>query len=196
MTKTIGPKGKRKLPKKHPYTNIRTAYDDFKRGQLSPEELSQLIIANKTNPKFWDVKHYKYLDGDETPREDGFTFSPYQTRRGRFFQTVTKKAILAAIDFAFQTFPKEYDPNIYTVDDDRLNKIEQTVKDYININFQNSKPYKEEFMLKVLAIIVGLCKEDIYYRARFLEMLNELQKAFPDGIQLTEAERRNIDKWH
>jgi hypothetical protein len=122
----------------------------------------------------------------------GFRFSPYYHEKGKFLQDVIKKGIIKAIEVAHDQIVGRYDPEAYKLDDGRLRELNAYMRAYLSYNFEHQAPRKITFMSQILDIVMFLMKEDIYYRARFLDMW----KNMPRDYELTQEELENINKWH
>lgn len=122
----------------------------------------------------------------------GFRFSPYYHEKGKFLQDVIKKGILKAISLAHDQIVGKYDPDAFKLEDERLQNLNGYLRAYLSVNFEHDHPRKITFMSQIVDIVMFLMKEDIYYRARFLDML----KNMPRDYELTTEELENINKWH
>ena len=174
---------------------INEALKRYEKKEISADELAAIVKKEGANLSFWnrdEDRHPAYPEGDNRSRT-GFLFNPYHHEKGKFFQHVTKKAILRAIDFAHKAMRKHYDVDAYVYDDPRLNALNDFLHAYMDIHFADE--HTHDFMPKVVDIILGLMKEDIRYRARFLDLFTQLGKMYPDGFQLTENEKDNIKRW-
>ena len=167
--------------------------EQFNTGKLSIEAFIQKVRDRGDKANFWNWEtdmNPKYKDNNKT--SVGFRYNPYHHVKGKLMQGVGKTAIKSAINFAHALILKHYSRDAFKYDDERLKKIDEYCKRYINENFQNSYPYKSVMMQKVVDIILFLAKEDIYYTGRWLEMINGL----PRGHELTEQEKANIKMYH
>ena len=174
--------------------NLDALVRKFKAGRISVKEFAKRIQEFGLNPEFWLTASQmgEFVRAGNNSRE-GFKYNCYtDKKRGMFFQTVIKKAILAAINFAHSAILKHYDKNAFVYDDPRLSAIDEYMKEYIATNFKNSPGYKDAFMLKVLGIFLFLMKEDVYYRGRWLQILKEI----PREYELTKGELKNIEEYH
>lgn len=177
------------------------AINKYDSNEMTIDELSTIIQKFGVNVDFWKWNmavepNPQYPDGNEESR-DFFKWSTYHSGKGRFYQMVTKKVILSSINIAHKYTLERYYKDQFVYDDPRLKDINGWTKKYIKENFQENKDYKMDFMNKIVDIILGtICKEDIYYRARFFDMVNEFIKKHPNGIELTKIEKENIDRWH
>lgn len=172
---------------------IDSALQQFKHGEFNIEQLQKVIQENGAELSFWNPateRHPAYAEGDNRSRA-GYIFHTDHPK-GKFLQNIIKKAILRAIDFAHSSVTKHYDPEGFVYDDPRLQRLSDVCKGYIADNFQHAHPYKSDFMHKVVDILLFLMKEDAYYRARFLDLLNQI----PNDFELDELERENIEQWH
>lgn len=131
-------------------------------------------------------------NGNAGNGKGGFRFSPYYHDKGRFLQDVIKKGIIKAIELAHDQIVGKYDPEAYALEDERLVNLNGYYRAYLSGNFEHQAPRKITFMTQTLDILMFLMKEDIYYRARFLDML----KNMPRDYELTTEEIENINKWH
>ena len=167
--------------------------EQFNTGKLGIEAFIQKVREGGDKGEFWNWEtemNPKYKDNNKT--SVGFRYNPYHHVKGKFMQGVIKTAIKSAINFAHAQILKHYDSKAFVYDDERLKKIDKYCKQYIDTNFQDSYPYKSDFMIKVIDIFLFLAKEDIYYTGRWLDMINGL----PRGHRLTEKEKANIARWH
>lgn len=167
--------------------------NQFNTGKLNINTFIAKVREQGDKADFWNYetdKNPQYADNNKT--SVGFRYNPSHHIKGKFFQGVIKTAIKSAIYFGHAQILKHYDRNAFVYDDPRLKAIDEYCKRYIDKNFQNSYPYKSDFMSKVVDIILFFAKEDIYYTARWLDMINGL----PRGHELTEMEKENIEKWH
>ena len=172
---------------------IKELLDQFNAGKLTIDTFITKVRERGDKAEFWNY------ETDENPQYKGnnktrttFKYNPGHHIKGKFFQSIIKKAVLRAIDFAHANIIKHYDSKAFIYDDERLKVINGYCKGYINKNFQHAYPYKSGFMNKVVDIILFFAKEDIYYTARWLDMINNL----PRGHELTKEEQTNISKWH
>lgn len=167
--------------------------EQFNTGKLNIEAFIKKVREQGDKADFWNWEtdmNPKYKDNNKT--SVGFRFNPYYHVKGKFMQGVVKTAIKSAINFAHAQIIKHYDRNAFIYDDERLKKIDEYCKRYINENFQNSYPYKSQFMEKAIDILLFIMREDIYYTSRWLDLINGL----PRGHELTEQEKANIKKYH
>jgi len=174
--------------------SINDAIRKFESGEITLQQLQSIVQQNGAEISFWNPatqRHPAYPEGDNRSRA-GFTYHPSHPR-GRFFQGIIKKAILRAIDFAHHSIIKHYDPDGFVYDDERLKRLDSFLKQYIAENFQHAYPYKSDFMQKVIDIILFLMKEDVYYRARFLDIISKLSSF---DFELDQLEKENIERWH
>ena len=167
--------------------------EQFNTGKLNIETLIQKVREQGDKGDFWDYEktsNPKYEGNNKT--RIGFKYNPYHHVKGKFMQGITKTAVRSTINFAHAYILKHYDKEAFIYDDERLKKIDEYCKRYIDKNFQHAYPYKSDFMIKIIDIILFFAKEDIYYTARWLDMINGL----PRGHELTKEEKENIKRWH
>lgn len=167
--------------------------EQFNTGKLNIEQFIQKVREEGDKAEFWNWEtdaNPKYKDNNKT--SVGFRFNPYHHVKGKFMQEIIKTAIKSAINFAHAQIIKHYDRDAFMYDDERLKKIDEYCKRYIGKNFQDSYPYKSDFMGKIIDIILFIMREDIYYTSRWLDLINGL----PRGHELTEQEKANIKKYH
>jgi hypothetical protein len=60
----------------------------------------------------------------------------------------------------------------------------------VSSKFEHHAPRKLDFMMKIIDVVMFLMKEDVYYRARFLQMFADMPR-----FGLTEHELDNIKRW-
>ena len=172
---------------------ITNLLEQFNTGKLSIESFIEKVREQGDKGDFWDYEktmNPKYKGNNKT--SVGFRYNPNHHIKGKFMQGIIKTAVRSAINFAHAHILKHYDREAFIYDDERLKKLDEYCKRYIDKNFQNSYPYKSDFMGKIIDIILFFAKEDIYYTARWLDMINGL----PRGHELTEEEKANIERWH
>ena len=179
---------------------FKEAVDKYDTKEITVTELSAVIQRLGINTDFWKwnmaTEPNPEYDGNEKSR-NYFKYSCHHNEKGRFYQSVLKKAILAAIDMAHKHTLERYNKNQFVYDDPRLKSVNGWTKKYIKENFQESGEYKIGFMSKIIDIALGtICKEDIYYRARFFDMVNKFVKEYPNGFELTKIEKENVERWH
>ena len=205
------------------------AVEDYGNGKIDIKELRAQTIDSGID--WWDARtepNPHYGPRDNCSREKGQTYNPFNHPTGRFWQAFLKPTIIKLIgrvaanpwilktpvvpkvvNFIHTQMEEKYYSDVFTYDDGRLIFIETFLKSYIDMEFMNNPPRKHDFMNQVVDIILGLCKEDIYYRARFLDGLQKFIRLYnfkyPDsdnanepagGIPLTPLEKENIMKWH
>lgn len=118
------------------------------------------------------------------------------------------KLFRTSVDFAFKGI-KKYDSEAFIYDDVRLQMISTYLKKNVDALFDNDTTFQ-----KVIDIVCFLMKEDIYYRPRFIKMLQDIQKkkCYPgsselvvifsglcelvNDFELTQVEIENIERWH
>ncbi len=167
--------------------------EQFNTGKLNIDTFISKVREQGDKAEFWNYEtssNPQYEGNNETRL--GFKYNPYHHVKGKLMQGVMKTAVKSAINFAHANIIKHYDREAFVYEDARLKAIDEYCKRYIDDNFQESYPYKSDFMCKIVDIFLFLMKEDIYYTARWLEMINGV----PRGHELTENEKANILKWH
>lgn len=177
-------------------------YQQFKSRKITVAEFAKRLQEHGENPDFWlNEKERVRLQKIGNESGNGFLHNCYtDERRGMFYQTIIKKVILKAIDFAHSSFIKQYDKDVYVYGDERLKALDKFGKRFISVYFTHAPGYKDKFMLKILDFTLGHSKQDIYYRARMLKGANKfylwMKENYPDGFPLTEPERCNIEEYH
>jgi hypothetical protein len=138
------------------------------------------------------------IKGNENRGEGGgFTFSPYFHTKGLFFQNVIKKGITTTINITYNQILRFYDKNAFVFEDPRLKKLQLFCKTYVATYYAEEGPggtgiTKLTFMYQFFDIMLFLMKEDIFYRPRFFEFLNNV----PKGWELTDSEIQNLKDWN
>ncbi len=181
-------------------TNIKRLTKKLDDKKITPQEFRDRVDMYKNKPEFWNPaleRHKKYRKGDEDSRV-GFEFNPYANIKGMLHQWITKGAMRGFIDWAYDTPLKKYSETFYTYHDDRLLRMSKIFDDFIAEDFQEGHGYKTTMFNKVKHIILGIMKEDIYYRARFLKLLNVLATDIAKNgeYELTIDEKDNIERFH
>lgn len=166
-------------------------------GKITLQELQKKLAEGGSTLKAYDKRTERnpsYPEGNNGSR-NGFTYNPNLHPKGKYFQYIVKPAIRAAIDFAHGAITKYYDKDAYKYDDSRLQAWDTYLVDFIDKNFNGSgkqdKLYKSDFMLKIKDIVLFLMKEDIYYRPRFIMLINGIPE-----VGLMKEELDNIERWH
>jgi hypothetical protein len=181
-------------------STFKEAIEKYDAKEITVGELSEVIRRLGINVDFWKwnmaVEPNPQYDGNEESR-NYFKWNNFHNEKGKFYQSVIKKVILSAINMAHKYTLERYNKNQFVYDDSRLKGVDKFAKNYINKNFQESGDYKIGFMGKIIDIALGtICKEDIYYRARFFDMVNEFIREYPNGFELTKIEKENVERWH
>jgi hypothetical protein len=174
---------------------INEALKRYEKKEINADELGEIVKKEGAQLSFWNRekdRHPAYPENDNRSRT-GFLFDPYHHEKGKFFQHVTKKAILRSIAFAHKWFIQYYDTDAYVYDDPRLGGLNDLLQAYMDLHFADE--YTHDFMPKVVDIILAIMKEDIRYRARFFDIINKIIEYYPKGFTLTENEKDNIKKF-
>ena len=82
---------------------------------------------------------------------------------------------------------QKWDEDSFVYDDTRMQVLSENIHGYID-EFFDHQERKLQFMHKCADICLFMLKEDIYYRARAFDMMNQIP-----SFTLTEQERENID---
>ena len=207
--------------------NTLAAIKDYEDGKIDVTELRARTIDSGIT--WWDsTTESRYETDDNSSREVGQTYNPFNHRKGQFWQGLIKPTIQMllekvskntwiiktpmvprVINFIHDKMKSNYYDDIFEHTDERLIFIEQFMKSYIDMEFMNGYPKKHKFMNQIVDIIIALCKEDIYYRARFIDFINkfarlsnakypmaEREDQIAGGIPLTDKETLNLSQWH
>lgn len=207
--------------------NTMAAIKDFEDGKIDVTELRERTVENGIT--WWDsTTESRYETGDHSSREMGQTYNPFNHRNGQFWQGLIKPTIQIllhkvsknpwiiktpivprVINFIYEKMKSNYYDDVFEHTDERLIFIERFMKSYIDMEFMNGYPKKHKFMNQVVDIIIALCKEDIYYRTRFIDFINkfvrlsnakypmsENEGQMAGGIPLTQKEMENLSQWH
>ena len=126
-----------------------------------------------------------YPVGDNRTRSS-FTWH-LNSKKGKVFQRVLKPAIIAIINRMHSWILRSWDPEGFVYDDPRLQCLSETLHDFIS-TYYNHEERKLDFMHKGIDIGMFIMKEDKYYCARILYMLNILPE-----FELTASEIVNIE---
>jgi len=177
-------------------------YQQFRSRKITVAEFAKRVQEHGADPDFYlNKKDRVHLKATGNESCVGFLHNCYDDeRRGMYYQTVIKKVLLKAIDFVHSSFLKQYDKDVFVYGDERLKALDKFGKSFISVYFTDTPGYKDKFMLKILDLVLGHSKQDIYYRARMFKGANEfylwMKENYPDGFSLTEAERDNIERCH
>ncbi|MCK5216600.1 MAG: hypothetical protein KAJ93_02365 [Methanosarcinales archaeon] len=207
--------------------NTVSAIKDYEDGKIDITELKARTVDSGIT--WWDsTTEIKYRPDDNSSREQGQTYHPFNHKNGMFWQGLIKPTIQMLLEkvskntwvmktpmfprvikFIHDKMKSNYYDDIFEHTDERLIFIEQFMKSYIDIEFMNGYPKKHIFMNQIVDIIIALCKEDIYYRTRFIDFINKFVRLcnakYPmaenegqqaGGIPLTQKEMENLLKWH
>lgn len=184
----------------------RVTLDDNGKVEITLEHKEELFLEGKLyafaeiNGKMviWnpaldpDPRVKENENAGQKPGENGFRFSPFFHKKGKFFQDVAKTGMVKAIAAAHKQITGGYDKNAYVFEDPRIQKLSTFFRYFIAENFEDGAAVgcdrKLVFMYQLIDIVLFLMKEDIYYRARFFKMFNELPRAWA----LTQPEENNI----
>lgn len=123
------------------------------------------------------VKNYSRAD---------FTYNYWHTWQGRFFSGVIKPAMRAVLK-NLKSMIIYYDKDAFVFDDPRL----QIIRDKVSQNFKRVN-YDEDFKTAV-DISLFILKEDIYYRAGMMQIINDIKDK---DYTLTDTEIENLKRWH
>ena len=129
----------------------------------------------------------------------GALYNPYYHVMGKWFQGTIKGSMLKCVDFVHSGLLK-YDNHAYEFDDSRLIAIKSEATAAINELFydelerrtRHDGTRKIEFMLKVLDIGLFLMKEDVFYRWRFISLLQRIGKAV-EQMEPNDDEKTNLN---
>ena len=170
------------------------------RAELFAENKLIALITVDGEPVEWNpaLEQDPRIKGNENRGEGaGFLFSPYFHKRGLFFQEVIKKGITKTINLAYNQILRYYDKEAFVFEDPRLKILRSFCKTYVATYYAEEGPggtgiIKLTFMYQFFDILLFLMKEDIFYRPRFFEFLNNV----PRGWDLTEAEIKNLEEFN
>ena len=176
--------------------SLEQAMIELAKKTITQDELTRIVAkAPDSSAYFLADQKNPYADGNEDSR-CGFTWNHIFTTQGQFFQNVAKRIGLKTIQTIHKGMIKHYDQNIFVYDDPRLITLDIFAKSYIMENFQKDDNYKTVFMCQLVDIVLGLCKEDVYYRARMFAMMRKFVMHFPKAFELSAMEKLNIETWH
>ncbi len=216
-------------PEREMDEKTKQAVEDYGNGKIDIAELRAQTIDSGIN--WWDARtepNPHYGPRDNRSRDKGQTYNPFNHPKGKFWQGFLKPTIIKligkaaanpwilktplfpkVINFVHTQMKERYYEDIFTYDDEFLLFFETFCKSYIDMEFMNGYPRKHDFMYQVVDINMGLCKEDVYYCARFKDFIAKFVRIYnikyPEsnnegqpvgGIQLTKVEKENIMKWH
>lgn len=171
-------------------------------AEVSPEEEKSLCcIAVDDEGKAWGYNPAKQANpaykGNAKSRV-GMLYNPYYHPLGKFLQGTIKGSMLKCVDYVHSGLLK-YDSQAYELEDPRLlvikaeatEAIEELFFDELERRTRSDGTRKISFMLKVLDIGLFLMKEDVFYRFRFIRLLQRIGKAV-EQMQPTSDEAANL----
>ena len=134
-----------------------------------------------------------YLQGDNSSRESGYKYSPIHHSKGKFFQYFIKPMIIGVVNRVHSYFRDKYDEEIFVYTDPRLLFLEKFLKESIekHVGHDSGGEYKREICSKTVDIVLGIMKEDIYYRSRLFLLLNKLHD-LDVKFEITDNEKENL----
>jgi len=112
-------------------------------------------------------------------------------KKSGIFQSIVKYSFDKSVGVAHKGFLR-YDKDAFVYDDPRLKVLDTFLKDCATQTFDKKRC---ETMHKVIDIVLGLQKEDIFYRARALDIANQFIRQFPNGFESTEEDKKNLEQW-
>ena len=173
---------------------LKEAIQKFNKNKITKEELEAVAEAAGRKVDIWDKptqRHPMYPVGNQDSRV-GFTYDPKHPK-GKFLNKIIKKTIWKTIEFVHRKMYKEYDTEIYTYDDERLNALHDFLYAYIERQGSHSPP-RSKLYKQCVDIVLSFMKEDLRYRSLLFHMYNEIREVFWK-IELSPAEKDNIKRW-
>ena len=201
--------------------------DAYARGEIGVPELEERLQTLGVRLASYNPSSDpdpRWADNNES--RVGFTYCPYNHPKGRLYQERIKIAMIKGLDvmyallgggsghklrerltmkvfgictwYVHRTQREEYHADIYKFDDPRLQFIRRELQECILEEFSHEKR-KCQFMLKALDIVLSLMKEDIYYRPRFLMLMQRIGRAYtqhPEMFMLTGDEHQYRRDWN
>jgi hypothetical protein len=156
-------------------TTIEGTIQRYKKGELSMHQWRRLIAEQGGEAEFWDFELSKHPDYKAEDSKVGFMWNPFFSHKGIFMQNVTKRAIVAMVNFIYKSCLK-YDKDAFAFSDPRLIRLKKYadvfVESYIKVG------YKKDLIQKLTSVALFFMKEDVYYRAVTLKMINEAPSDF------------------
>jgi len=172
--------------------DLREAILQHNKSELTTEQFTEIVRENQKAGVFW-------VPQNKNQSRFGFLHH-YLTPKGGFFQGTLKKHILRAIDkahtkgitdtdirylsiaintihFSWRTM---YDRDAFVYLDPRLKELDTYFKSYVGSHLKDECPYTHEFMFKTIDLILGMAKEDTYYRARLMDFAYQFRKVYPN----------------
>lgn len=159
---------------------------------ITTEQFTEIVKEHQKQGTFW-------VPIGKNQSRFGFLHNLF-SEKGQFFQNTLKRHILQEINrihnsglkdtdlkhlytaittihFSWRRF---YDKDAFVYADPRLKAIEAYLKSYISKTISDTHPHNHDFIFKTIDIILGLAKEDVYYRARLIDIANTFKKTYPD----------------
>jgi hypothetical protein len=118
---------------------------------------------------------------------------------GKFFQETIKKGLEAVIRRIHDKEIPRYDKHAYEYDDPRLQAINELLKGMMVKHIDdNDTARKHQVFGDFIDVIMFMCKEDVFYRARVIKSLEDLALAYqsaPELFTLTQEEQYNYERF-
>jgi len=180
--------------------DLQEAIQAHDNGSITTDQFTEIVRDNQKRGIFW-------IPSGKNQSRFGFLHHHIFTKKGQFLQNVLKKYILREIDRIHTTGLKKedishlqtaintihfswkhfYDKDAFIYADPRLSVLDLYLK--ANIIYVITKE-NQEMVCKTIDIVLGIAKEDVYYRARLFNYIN-LLKELP--LKNTSIDIRTID---
>lgn len=112
----------------------------------------------------------------------------HESVKGQWLQWTWKKAVSKSLFFFHGLILKLYDKDAYVFDDYRLKAIKEFTQGYFK---ENMEQRKQGILNSGVDIFLFIMKEDIFYRARFFDMMQRWNRV----QAVTGVELQNLDEW-
>lgn len=168
---------------------------------MPPTTQSAVVMVNVDGkPVPWDMaKEQNPATVGNNKSRIGFIHNPYVSAMGRFFQNTIKHGMWSIIHRIHDKEIPRYEKTCYKYDDPRLKNLETILKKSIMKHVDdNDRDRKQKLASDVTDIVLFLCKEDVFYRARLLMILKDLAadvQAHPELYELDTFEQYNYDRF-
>lgn len=173
--------------------DLEQAIKEHDNGTLTTDKFTKIVRENQLAGTFWIPK-------GKNQSRFGFLHHHIFDAKGRFFQNTLKKHIQREIDAVHDSGFSEsnlnhlriavttihfswrrlYDRDAFVYSDPRLKALDTYLKSYISKNLVDEMLCNHDFLFKIIDIVLGLAKEDSYYRSRLMDFADTFRKAYPD----------------
>lgn len=163
----------------------------YQKGEITIHEMRRCVEEVGGEASFWDWEFDANPNYKPEDSKIGFMWNPYHNKKGIFMQNVTKRVIIKMCDFIYKSILK-YDKDSFIFSDSRLIYLREYTKKHLINNVKAD--YKRDLITKAVDVLLFVMKEDVYYRALLLRMINEAPHNFVISEEEMEYFNRGVPK--